>query len=347
MSPRHAHAARLRERLGSRMSRSAYPVADWRIVERGFEPEYLPAAESVFAVANGYLGVRGTPEEGTPSHDAGVTLNGLHETWPIVYPEDAYGLARTGQTIVNATDGSIIRLLVDDEPFDLAPHDRPLRARARHADRRAAPRGRVRDARAAQRDLLAAPARSQHRHLAAMDYEVVALDAGPHRDLVRARHARARGRRPTTRAAARASRARCSRRSAPTRSGRRAVLRLATRQQRLELACGMEHVVEADVRRHVARRMPRATARRSSCSPTSRPAGRAPDQARATLGPGQAGRRPRGPAGRTLDRAQRDGYDVIEVAQPRARRGLLAAQRRARSTAPRGSSRRSASTSSS
>src|SRR5690349_5792390 len=52
--------------------------------------------------------------------DAGVVLNGFHETWPIVYPEDAYGLARTGQTIVNATDGSIVRLLVDDEPFDVA-----------------------------------------------------------------------------------------------------------------------------------------------------------------------------------------------------------------------------------
>jgi hypothetical protein len=47
-------------------------------------------------------------------------LNGFYESWPIVYPEDAYGLARTGQTIVNATDGSIVRLFVDDEPFDLA-----------------------------------------------------------------------------------------------------------------------------------------------------------------------------------------------------------------------------------
>ena len=49
-----------------------------------------------------------------------MILNGFHETWPIVYPEDAYGLARTGQTIVEVTDGSIIRLFVDDEPFDLA-----------------------------------------------------------------------------------------------------------------------------------------------------------------------------------------------------------------------------------
>src|ERR1043165_4630786 len=92
----------------------------WRITEERFDPHLLAAHESVFAVSNGYLGVRGTPEEGSPVRDPGVILNGLHETWPIVYPEDAYGLAPTGQTIVNATDGSIIRLFFDDEPFDLA-----------------------------------------------------------------------------------------------------------------------------------------------------------------------------------------------------------------------------------
>jgi alpha,alpha-trehalose phosphorylase len=93
MSPHHARAARLRERLEERLSRTpsehAYPVSDWQIVERAFEPEYLPALESVLAVANGYLGLRGTPEEGTPTHEAGAVLNGFHETWPIVYPEDA------------------------------------------------------------------------------------------------------------------------------------------------------------------------------------------------------------------------------------------------------------------
>ena len=70
MSPNHARAARLRERLQERLRRSpsdrVYPVADWQIVERRFAPEHLPALESVFAVANGYLGLRGTPEEGTP-----------------------------------------------------------------------------------------------------------------------------------------------------------------------------------------------------------------------------------------------------------------------------------------
>jgi len=96
------------------------PACAWQIAEPRFAPERLAQHESVFAVGNGYLGLRGAPGAGTPAHDPGVILNGFHETWPIVYPEDAYGLARTGQTIVDVTDSSIIRLLVDDEPFDLA-----------------------------------------------------------------------------------------------------------------------------------------------------------------------------------------------------------------------------------
>ena len=101
------------------------------------------ALESVFALGNGYLGVRGAPEEGTPAYDGGMVLNGFYETWPIAYPEDAYGLARTGQTIVAPPDGSIVRLFADGEPLDV---DRRARApRARHARRRPAPRGRVRD----------------------------------------------------------------------------------------------------------------------------------------------------------------------------------------------------------
>ena len=63
----------------------------WQIVERRLDPDRMAAQESVFAVGNGYLGIRGAPEEGGPSHDPGVILNGLHETWPIVYPRTPTG----------------------------------------------------------------------------------------------------------------------------------------------------------------------------------------------------------------------------------------------------------------
>src|SRR5215207_5748435 len=173
MRDRRSCAAELRERL------AADPAAPWRIAETRFSPDRLGALESVFAVGNGYLGVRGTPEEGAPAYDPGVILNGFYETWPIIYPEDAYGLARTGQTIVNATDGSIIRLYVDDEPFELSTarlirFERALDMRIGVLTREVEwETGRGQRVLVRSRRL----ASLERRQLAALDYEVVALDA--------------------------------------------------------------------------------------------------------------------------------------------------------------------------
>ena len=53
------------------------------------------------AVGNGYLGMRGCPEEGGPNVENATLVNGFYETRPILYAEEAYGFAKTGQTIVN------------------------------------------------------------------------------------------------------------------------------------------------------------------------------------------------------------------------------------------------------
>jgi hypothetical protein len=45
----------------------------------------------MFALANGYLGIRRMPEEGRPVREPGVFLNGFHEFRPINYSERAYG----------------------------------------------------------------------------------------------------------------------------------------------------------------------------------------------------------------------------------------------------------------
>jgi alpha,alpha-trehalose phosphorylase len=92
----------------------------WRLVERDPNPDDVGRTESLFAVSNGYLGIRGTHEEGEPAYRPATLLNGFHETWPIVYPEPAYGLATTGQTVVPVPDGTSIRLLVDEEPVNMA-----------------------------------------------------------------------------------------------------------------------------------------------------------------------------------------------------------------------------------
>jgi alpha,alpha-trehalose phosphorylase len=94
-----------------------YPADEWSVIENAFHPKFLAQLESMFALGNGYLGMRGCPEEGGPNAENGTFINGLYETRPIIYGEEAYGFAKTGQTICNVTDSKIIKLFVDDEPF--------------------------------------------------------------------------------------------------------------------------------------------------------------------------------------------------------------------------------------
>ena len=96
-----------------------FPVDPWRMIGTRFTPQFLPQVETMLSLSNGYLGLRGDLEEGAPVSRPGVYLNGFYESWDIPYAESAYGFARTGQTIVNATDGKIIHLYVDDEPFEI------------------------------------------------------------------------------------------------------------------------------------------------------------------------------------------------------------------------------------
>jgi alpha,alpha-trehalose phosphorylase len=96
-----------------------FPPDEWRVIEASWTPEYSDRAETGFALANGYVGIRGTLDEGRPSRSPGTFINGLHETWPIVHAEDAYGFARVGQSIINVPDATTLELFVDDEPLFL------------------------------------------------------------------------------------------------------------------------------------------------------------------------------------------------------------------------------------
>ena len=107
---RLAALAKMRERrIEGGPMHAAMPIDPWRLVSRSFSAEGFGESETMFAVANGYMGMRGTHDEGVPSHDPAFFLNGFHETWPIPYGEAAFGFATTGQTIVSAPDGSVMR----------------------------------------------------------------------------------------------------------------------------------------------------------------------------------------------------------------------------------------------
>lgn len=160
------------------LPRHVYPVDDWCLREVRVADDHLARAETLFALSNGYLGVRGSFEEGRPGRSPGTFINGFHETWPIRHAEEAYGLARTGQTMVSVPDATVLRLYVDDEPLflpvaRLGEYERRLDLRTGTLDRHlvwSTPSGRhvaVRSSRLVSFD---------SRHLLAMQYRVEVLD---------------------------------------------------------------------------------------------------------------------------------------------------------------------------
>ncbi|WP_425308163.1 glycosyl hydrolase family 65 protein [Ammonicoccus fulvus] len=105
------------------LDRTRFPLEEWRLLETDWDDADIGTTETLFAVGNGYIGMRGNPEEGRPAHTHGTYVNGFHETWPIRHAEDAHGFARIGQTIVNVPDAKVLKIYVDDEPFLLPMAD--------------------------------------------------------------------------------------------------------------------------------------------------------------------------------------------------------------------------------
>jgi alpha,alpha-trehalose phosphorylase len=97
----------------------SYAVEPWCLRETALDLDALPQSESLFALSNGHVGWRGNLDEGEPHGLPGTYLNGVYELRPLPYAEAGYGYPESSQTVINTINGKIIRLLVDDEPFDL------------------------------------------------------------------------------------------------------------------------------------------------------------------------------------------------------------------------------------
>src|SRR5450432_4366194 len=125
------------------ITHSAFPVEPWTVRETHLDLDLIAQSESLFALGNGHVGLRGNLDEGEPNGIPGTYLNGFYELRPLPYAESAYGNPESSQSVVNVTNGKLIRLLIDDEPFDvrygtLVSHERVLDMRAgtltRHAE---------------------------------------------------------------------------------------------------------------------------------------------------------------------------------------------------------------------
>ncbi len=109
----------------------SFPVNPWCLRETELHDGMLAQTESLFALANGHIGWRGNLDEGEPHGLPGAYLNGFYEQRPLPYAEAGFGYPESGQTLIDVTNGKLIRLLVDDEPFDvrygqLLRHERVL-----------------------------------------------------------------------------------------------------------------------------------------------------------------------------------------------------------------------------
>ncbi len=96
-----------------------FDVDPWQVREGRLDLDVLAQVESVFALSNGHIGLRANLDEGEPHATLGTYLNGFYEQRPLPSAEAGYGDPEDGQTMINVTDGKVIRLLVEDEPFDL------------------------------------------------------------------------------------------------------------------------------------------------------------------------------------------------------------------------------------
>ncbi|TZE82311.1 glycoside hydrolase family 65 protein [Calorimonas adulescens] len=95
----------------------------WKIRETNYEVWRNLQAETIFSLGNGYMGMRGSFEEGyfgPPDNSFNATyINGFYDEYKISYPEDGYGFARRGQAMLNVPDAKIIEPVINGCEFNM------------------------------------------------------------------------------------------------------------------------------------------------------------------------------------------------------------------------------------
>jgi len=156
----------------------AFRCEPWSLTEDRLHLDILAQTESVFALSNGHIGLRGNLDEGDPHGLPGTYLGSFYELRPLPYPEAVYAEPDSSQSVVNVTNGKLIRLIVDDETLDIRYGE--LRQHRRRLDFRAGTLERIvewespgrRTVRVRSTRLVSLTQRS----VAAIRYEVEAVD---------------------------------------------------------------------------------------------------------------------------------------------------------------------------
>lgn len=81
---------------------------NWTLIEPQFDPEKLHSKETIFTIGNGYLGTRGSFEEGYPNALPATLIHGVYDDVPVVYTE-----------LANCPDWLSLVVIINGERFRL------------------------------------------------------------------------------------------------------------------------------------------------------------------------------------------------------------------------------------
>jgi len=100
-----------------------YPIQPWCITEEAFSPVYNYRNETAFHLSNGYIGTRGTFEEGYPfTVEEGLEgnfINGFYDSEEIRYGEWNFGFPTMSQSLLNLPNLKTTHIFVDGEELDM------------------------------------------------------------------------------------------------------------------------------------------------------------------------------------------------------------------------------------
>ena len=124
--------------------KSFYPANDYYLYEKSFHLGELNHIESMFALGNGYLGIRGTYEEEDVTTEGqeipGMYINGVYATEDFIHPWFYKGYPKNEQFTVNLTDWRLVSVFIDGEKVcfskgKMLEHQRMLNMKAGRLER--------------------------------------------------------------------------------------------------------------------------------------------------------------------------------------------------------------------
>lgn len=95
-----------------------YVVAPWSVAEATVDLDRLDQSASVFALSNGYLGIRGVLDD-RDSASRGTHCSGFFDVLPRAHAETAYGYGETNQVLASLPDPTHFVLQVDGDDLAL------------------------------------------------------------------------------------------------------------------------------------------------------------------------------------------------------------------------------------